>query len=100
MRRIQVTEYLDLDLDEETWICNRCEQPLVSARKSYKEGCLVYNRDPREIHKPLIDGPYTLSPDPEWIRILEFFIVPAAEPKSKPSICRRGTPLLTTLRSI
>lgn len=73
MRRIQVTEYLDLDLDEETWICNRCEQPLVSARKSYKEGCLVYNRDPREIHKPLIDGPYTLSPDPEWIRILEFY---------------------------
>jgi acetone carboxylase, gamma subunit len=73
MKRIQITEYLDLDLDTETWHCNRCDHALISARKNYKEGCLVYNRDPREIHPPIIEGEYTFSPDPNWIRILEFY---------------------------
>jgi len=73
MRRIVVTEYLDIDLDEEMWYCNRCNHAIISARKNYKEGLLVYNRDPREIHKPMIEGEYTFSPDPDWIRILEFY---------------------------
>lgn len=73
MERIRITEYLDLDLGDETWYCNRCGQPLTSARKNYKEGCLVYNRDPHEIHPPLIEGEYTFAPDPDWVRILEFY---------------------------
>src|SRR5436190_124270 len=71
--RLRFTEYLDLDLDEEVWRCNRCDAALTSAREEYKRGCLVYDRDPREIHPPLIEGDYTFSPDPEWVRILEFY---------------------------
>jgi acetone carboxylase gamma subunit len=71
--RIRFTEYLDLDLDGELWRCNRCDAELVSARRPYKEGCLVYERDPREVHPPLIEGAFTFSPDPDWVRILEFY---------------------------
>lgn len=73
MQRLRITEYLDLDLADEMWYCNRCGHVLTSARRNYKEGCLVYNRNPREIHPPLIEGPYTFGPDPEWTRILEFY---------------------------
>jgi acetophenone carboxylase len=71
--RIRFTEYLDLDVDREVWRCNRCDAELISARQPYKEGCLVYERDPREIHPPLIEGEFTFSPDPDWVRILEFY---------------------------
>jgi len=73
MEQIHVTEYLGLDLDREMWCCTRCGGDLVAARENYKRGCLVYERDPREIHPPIIEGAYTFSPDPEWIRILEFY---------------------------
>ncbi len=73
MESIRFTEYLDLDLGTETWRCNRCGTQLVSARENYKRGCLVYERDPREIHPPVIEGDYTFSPDPTWIRIIEFY---------------------------
>lgn len=73
MERLRVTEYVDLDIEQEAWYCNRCGYHFGSARRSYKEGCLVYERDPREIHPPLIQGPYTFAPDPSWVRILEFY---------------------------
>ena len=53
--RIPMTEYLEIDLDSERWHCRRCERDLGSARGNYKEGTLVYDRDPRDIHRPLID---------------------------------------------
>ena len=71
--RIRFTEYLDLDMESEVWRCNRCDAELISAHRPYKEGCLVYERDPREIHPPLIEGEFTFSPDPDWVRILEFY---------------------------
>ena len=71
--RIRITEYLDLDLGREQWMCNRCGRTLGSARESYKKGCLLYDRDPREIHPPLVSGPFNFSPDPLWIRIVEFY---------------------------
>ena len=73
MDRIRMTEYLDLDVEEEMWHCHRCGRALISARENYKKGCLLYNRDPREIHRPLLDETYTFSPDPAWIRIVEFY---------------------------
>jgi len=73
MDRLRVTEYLDMDLEEEAWYCNRCGYRIGQARSPYKEGLLVYDRDPREIHPPLIEGPYTFAPDPQWVRILEFY---------------------------
>lgn len=73
MERIRITEYLDLDVEAEAWHCHRCDRLLGPAAQSYKQGCLVHDRDPREIHRPLIEGEYTFAPDPEWVRILEFY---------------------------
>jgi len=70
---IRVTEYLDLHLGDERWSCNRCGHVLGPARENYKRGCLLYDRDPREIHAPLVKGQYTFSPDPLWVRIVEFY---------------------------
>ena len=71
MRR-RITEYLQVDLDRERWLCGSCEHDLGDARGNYKRGCLVWERDPREIHRPMVDGAYTFAPDPSWCRILEF----------------------------
>lgn len=71
--RIRITEYLDLDLEREQWMCNRCSRVLGSARESYKKGCLLYDRDPREIHPPLVSGEFNFSPDPLWVRIVEYY---------------------------
>ncbi|HEX4110668.1 MAG TPA: acetone carboxylase subunit gamma [Solirubrobacteraceae bacterium] len=72
-RVARVTEYLEVDLDEGTWRCERCGQRLGPAERSYKEGCLVFERDPREIHDPVVPGEWTFAPDPEWCRIVEFY---------------------------
>lgn len=74
--KVLVTEYLRIDLDRELWQCRRCDHDLGAARENYKRGLLVYDRDPREIHKPLLDpAKYnrTYSPDPAWCRILEYY---------------------------
>ena len=71
--RIRITEYLDLELERERWMCNRCDRDLGSARENYKKGCLLYDRDPREIHPPLVSGPFNFSPDPQWVRIVEYY---------------------------
>jgi acetophenone carboxylase len=71
--RIRVTEYLDLDLNQEQWLCNRCGNAIGPARENYKRGCLLYDRDPREIHPPLVPGSFSFSPDPLWVRIVEFY---------------------------
>jgi acetone carboxylase gamma subunit len=72
-RRIRVTEYLDLELENEQWVCNRCNHLLGPARENYKKGCLLYDRDPREVHIPIVDGKFSFSPDPLWVRIVEFY---------------------------
>lgn len=74
--KVLITENLRIDLDTERWECRACAAPLVSARDNYKRGLLVYNRDPREIHRPLLDPAkykLTYSPNPEWCRILEYY---------------------------
>ena len=71
--RIRVTEYLDLDVEREKWFCNRCGHELGAARENYKRGCLLYDRDPREIHPALVSGEYNFSPDPMWVRIVEIY---------------------------
>jgi len=71
--RLRVTEYLDVDLDGEKWLCNRCGHEIGPARENYKRGCLLYDRDPREIHPPLVPGSFSFSPDPLWVRIVEFY---------------------------
>lgn len=71
--RVRITEYLDIDLQKELWVCNRCNRELGSARDNYKLQCLVYERDPQEIFRPIVESEVTFAPDPEWCRILEFY---------------------------
>jgi acetophenone carboxylase len=72
--RVRITEYLDIDLESKQWCCNRCGAALWTARESYKNGCLVYARDPRTIHPPLVaGGEFDFSIHPEWCLIVEFY---------------------------
>ncbi len=75
MTRVRITEYLDIDLESEKWVCHECGKVHLSARDNYKKGLLVHERDPREIHRPLIpvEYPYTFSPDPSVCRLLEYY---------------------------
>jgi acetone carboxylase gamma subunit len=70
---IRITEYLDLDIEQERWFCNRCGHEIGPARENYKKGCLLYDRDPREIHPPLVSAEFNFSPDPLWVRIVEIY---------------------------
>ena len=75
-KTIAITEYLEIELEAERWLCRRCGHDIGPARSPYKEGLLVYDRDPREIHRPILDADkydYTYAPDPEWCRIVEFY---------------------------
>lgn len=71
--RVRITEYLDLDIEKEQWLCNRCDRVLGPARESYKNGCLFHDRDPREIHQQLVSSNFNFSPDPQWVRIVECY---------------------------
>ncbi|HMM77088.1 MAG TPA: acetone carboxylase subunit gamma [Gammaproteobacteria bacterium] len=74
--KICITEYLRIDLDRERWECRRCGRDLGAAREDYKRGLLVHDRDPREIHRPLIDPAkygYTFAPDPAYTALLEYY---------------------------
>lgn len=74
--KVEMTEYLRVDLETEQWQCRVCDHDIGPAQKSYKFGLLVYNRNPQDIHPPIIDPNqyrYTFSPDPEWVRILEYY---------------------------
>lgn len=75
-KKIAITEYLEIDLEGERWHCRPCGEDLASARSNYKEGLLCYDRDPTEIHKPILDPSkyeFTYAPDPTWCRIIEFY---------------------------
>ena len=78
-KKVQITEYLEIDLERELWCCNRCGLELGPARENYKKYCLLYERDPREIHNPhlkIAEGnlfQQTFSPHPDWCRIIEFY---------------------------
>lgn len=74
--KVLITEYLRINLDTEKWECRSCGHVHGSARDNYKRGLLVYDRDPREVHPPLLDPKLyerTYSPDPAWCRILEYY---------------------------
>lgn len=77
MKKVKVTEYLDIDLDKEMWCCNRCEAELASATQSYMNGCLVYDRPATDIYGPPMEVAQgqnvSYAPDNRFNRILEFY---------------------------
>jgi len=69
--RRRITEQVDLDLSDGRWHCHRCDRDLGDGRRNYKEGCLVYDRDPRTMYpEQLVE---LLAPDPTWCRYVEFY---------------------------
>ena len=90
--KVRITEYLDIDLERELWICNRCDRELGPARENYKEFMLVYQRDPKTVHHPHLDPKehrYTMSSDKEWVGILEFYC-PGCAAMSRSNTCHRA----------
>ncbi|WP_372791305.1 acetone carboxylase subunit gamma [Paraconexibacter sp.] len=73
MSRHVVTEYLAIDLEDETWRCRRCDHEIGDARKNYKRGLLIAARDPAEVHPPGFEGDSTLAPDAKWCQIVECY---------------------------
>jgi acetophenone carboxylase len=71
--RVRMTEYLELDLGAETWVCACCGHEIGPAREDYKRGLLLYDRDPRDIYPARIDAEHSFAPDPQWCRIVEFY---------------------------
>lgn len=70
---VRMTEYLDIELGTRRWRCHVCKHDLGPAERPYKEGCLVLDRDPREVHPVFSDSEeFNFSFDPEWVRLLEF----------------------------
>lgn len=77
MNKVDVTEYLSIDLNKEMWCCNRCGADLISIKEPYFKGCLVYDRPGKDIY----GDPYELSEgqvvsysvDPRFNHILEFY---------------------------
>jgi acetone carboxylase gamma subunit len=73
-RKVQITEYLDIDIESEMWCCHRCGKEIYSARDNYKKGCLVYERNPRTIYNPIImESPWSFSPPADWVALVEFY---------------------------
>lgn len=73
MSTLRFAEYIDADLETERWSCHDCGHDLGELRGNYKRGLLVAERDPREIHNPVIEGEFTFAPKSDWIRIIEFY---------------------------
>ena len=74
MARFVVTEYLEIDLEKKMWHCRRCDRPLIAADQNYKEGCLVYSRDPATVYDPITkDERYSFSPDATVCAFVEFY---------------------------
>ena len=72
--RVAATEYLEVDLGTEMWHCRRCQRRLGPATKNYKEGCLVYARDPRTLYPSEVEGErYNFAPDPDLCLLVEFY---------------------------
>ena len=64
---VRMTEYLEIDLERETWRCTRCGHEHGSARENYKHGLLVCQRDPAEVHPPhFVGAEPSHAPDPAW----------------------------------
>jgi acetone carboxylase gamma subunit len=74
--KVNITEYLAIDLDKEMWECRVCGHALFNARDNYKRGLLVHDRKLDEIHPHLLDPEkyqYTFCPDPKYTALLEYY---------------------------
>lgn len=74
--KVNITEYLCIDLDREKWLCRVCGHEFGPARDNYKRGLLVHDRKLDEVHPHLLDPekyPYTFCPDPAYTALIEYY---------------------------
>lgn len=70
------TEYLQIDLDIESWECRQCDHVMGSARENFKKFTKIHSRNPQEVHRPQLDPEryaFTFAPDPKVCVIYEFY---------------------------
>ena len=71
---VQITEYLDIDLEREVWCCRVCGHNLARAEENYKRGCLVYERDPQDIYPKIYpDAEFGLTVAEGYGLFVEFY---------------------------
>tara|TARA_B110000116_G_scaffold249796_1_gene243715 strand:+ start:100 stop:456 length:357 start_codon:yes stop_codon:yes gene_type:complete len=73
MVSVEITPYLDINLESSMWVCSSCNGDIIGSSLNYKTGCLISERDPSEVHQSEIDSDYKFSPDSDWCRIVEFY---------------------------
>ena len=78
MKRIPITETVEIDLDKEMWCCSQCHAEIHPAREPYVKGCLVYERPAAEIYGPAIpvksdSASISYAPQPDFMRVVEFY---------------------------
>ncbi len=73
MTKVRITEYLDIDLDKELWTCHVCDHELIGAREQYKKGCVVHERDPKEIYPAVYDAEFSLTTAEGYGVFVEFY---------------------------
>jgi acetophenone carboxylase len=70
----EITESLGINMETEMWGCLRCGEDFIDVNESYKSGCYVRSRNPRDVHKSYGEhSEYNFTPHPDWCRIVEFF---------------------------
>jgi acetone carboxylase gamma subunit len=78
MKKIAITETLDIDLDKEMWCCRECGTEINTAREPFVKGCLVYEKPASEVYGPPFpiksdSESISYAPDPDFMRIVEFY---------------------------
>ncbi len=73
MSKVRITEYLAIDLSTEMWCCHVCGRELIGARENYKKGCLVRERDPKEIYPKVYDAEFGLTTAEGYGVFVEFY---------------------------
>jgi acetophenone carboxylase len=73
--KLRIAEYLDIDLEAETWHCHTCDHELGPADGNYKHGCLVAERAVTDIYPPIFPegSPYNLTTQPDYGVFVEFY---------------------------
>jgi acetone carboxylase, gamma subunit len=69
----RITENVEVDLERLEWLCHWCGHALGSARENYKHGCVVAERSPHEVWRPLVEEKHSFSYHPGWARLVEFY---------------------------
>ena len=93
LTRETITEYLEIDLETESWHCRVCDHRIGSAREDYKRGLLLHDRDPREVFEARIAAEYSYAPDPAWCRLVEYYC-PGCATQVEVEYAPPGHPLL------